>query len=167
MDINMFNEVSNRYKLITEKLIEKGLTISTMESCTGGLIASLLTDTEGASNTIKGSFVTYSNEAKILQGVPEKVIKEKGVYSINTATEMARACKKAYNSNIGVGITGTFSNVDLNNPDSIPGVVYIHICMDKTDYSAGVTLTANKSRQESKLIIASHVADGLLFLLNK
>ena len=105
------------YKLITEKLIEKNLTISTMESCTGGLIASLLTDTEGASNTIKGSFVTYSNEAKILQGVSEKVIKEKGVYSINTATEMARACKKTYNSNIGVGITGTFSNVDLPEPD--------------------------------------------------
>ena len=51
-------------------LIEHGISISTMESCTSGLLASAITDTEGASAIFKGGFVTYSNEAKIRQGVP-------------------------------------------------------------------------------------------------
>ncbi|MGN0960180.1 MAG: CinA family protein, partial [Coriobacteriales bacterium] len=51
------------YRQLTLLLIERGLSASTMESCTGGLIASLITDTEGSSAVLKGAFVTYSNEA--------------------------------------------------------------------------------------------------------
>ena len=57
------------YELLTRKLIEKKLTITTMESCTAGLIMSLITDTEGSSAITKGGFVTYSNEAKVKNGV--------------------------------------------------------------------------------------------------
>ena len=66
--------VHQKYNEITKTLIEKNLTITTMESCTAGLISSLLTDTEGSSQILRGAFVTYSNEAKIMQGVPAKVI---------------------------------------------------------------------------------------------
>ena len=106
--------VQNNYSEIVRKLIDRNLTISTMESCTGGLISSTITDHEGASNILKGAFVTYSNEAKILQGVPEEIINNFGVYSYETAINMAIACQKTYKSNIGIGITGTTGNVDVN-----------------------------------------------------
>ena len=66
--------VREHYRSLTELLIRKHLTLTTMESATGGQIASLITDTEGSSAVLKGAFITYSNEAKILQGVPEEVI---------------------------------------------------------------------------------------------
>ena len=55
--------VRRKYEKLTHRLIELGMTITTMESCTSGQIASLITDTEGASAILKGAFVTYSNEA--------------------------------------------------------------------------------------------------------
>ncbi len=79
------NEIRERYRLLTKKLIEKKLTITTMESATGGQIASLITDTEGSSSVLKGAFVTYCNEAKIMQGVPAETIERYSVYSKETA----------------------------------------------------------------------------------
>lgn len=60
---------------IIKKLIKSGTTISTMESCTSGLIASMITDTEGASAIFPGGYVTYLNETKIFVGVDENIIK--------------------------------------------------------------------------------------------
>ena len=59
--------------VVIKTLIEKQTTISTMESCTSGLIASMITDTEGASAIFPGGYVTYSNETKMLVGVDEQV----------------------------------------------------------------------------------------------
>jgi len=71
-----YNEQKIRedYRRLTLMLIEKNISITTMESCTSGQVASLISDTEGASGIMKGAFVTYSNEAKIKQGVPEETI---------------------------------------------------------------------------------------------
>ena len=66
--------IRQQYRDLTMYLIEHDLTITTMESITGGQIASLITDTEGASAVLKGAFITYSNEAKIKQGVSTDVI---------------------------------------------------------------------------------------------
>ena len=121
-------EIRNDYKRFTKKLIDKGLFITTMESATSGQIASLITDTEGSSAIIKGAFVTYSNEAKIQQGVPEEVIKTYTVYSKETAKAMAETCRKAYGANIGIGVTGTMGNIDPANCEvSVPGQVYFAI----------------------------------------
>ena len=113
----MYNEqeIRKNYEKLTKLLIEKNMTITTMESCTSGQLASLITDTEGASAVLKGAFVTYCNEAKIMQGVPEEIIEKHSVYSKETACAMADACRKAYNADIGVGITGTMGNVDPEN----------------------------------------------------
>ena len=62
------SDIRNDYRRLTKLLIERGMTISTMESATSGQIASLITDTEGSSAVLKGAFVTYCNEAKIMQG---------------------------------------------------------------------------------------------------
>jgi PncC family amidohydrolase len=81
--------IREQYRVFTKMLIEKKLTITTMESATGGQIASLITDTEGSSAVLKGAFVTYCNEAKIMQGVPAETIERFSVYSKETAAAMA------------------------------------------------------------------------------
>ena len=58
------SDIRHDYRKLTKLLIERGMTITTMESATSGQIASLITDTEGSSAVLKGAFVTYCNEAK-------------------------------------------------------------------------------------------------------
>ena len=123
-------EIRDHYRRLTKLLIDRKYTITTMESATSGQIASLITDTEGSSAVLKGAFITYSNEAKILQGVPAETIEKYTVYSRETAEAMASACMKAYNAQIGIGVTGTMGNVDPANPEaSVPGQVYFAIGM--------------------------------------
>ena len=123
-------EIRAHYEKLTKLLIEEHLTITTMESATAGQIASLITDTEGSSAVMKGAFITYSNEAKIQQGVPREIIETYSVYSHETAAAMARACLKAYGADIGIGVTGTMGNVDPANAEaSVPGEVYFAIAL--------------------------------------
>ena len=112
------SDIRNDYRRLTKLLIERGMTISTMESATSGQIASLITDTEGSSAVLKGAFVTYCNEAKIMQGVPAEILDKYTVYSKETAEAMAKACAKVYEANIGIGVTGTMGNVDPANPEA-------------------------------------------------
>ncbi len=154
-----------KYRKLTETLIRKGMTITTMESCTSGQIASLITDTEGSSAIFKGAYVTYSNEMKIRCGVPERIIKEHGVYSAETATAMAEACKKNLEADIGIGITGSFGNVDPNNADSNPGEVFFAVSTAYETKSYHFTIPAQPSRLDYKLYMADLVVDRLLSLL--
>ncbi len=100
-------------KEIVKFLIENKIQISTMESCTGGLLASLITDVSGASDILKFSAVTYSSEYKIKMGVNSETIDKYTVYSKEVSEEMAYNIAKYANSDIGVGITGRLtSNID-------------------------------------------------------
>lgn len=98
-------------KELVEILKKSNKTISCMESCTGGFLANEITNISGASEVIKVSLVTYSNEYKIKFGVNKKTIDTYTVYSKETAEEMAKAVTKFANSDYGVGITG---NLDTN-----------------------------------------------------
>lgn len=157
--------IHNNYKKLTQWLISHKKSITTMESCTSGFIASLITDSEGASAIIKGACITYSNEAKILNGVSEKIIAENGVYSLETAQEMAQAILKIYPSDISIGITGTFGNVDPNNADSVPGKVFIAIKNGDDFFPKEIELPKNITRFESKLYVAQTVYTLLSDLL--
>ena len=156
--------ISEKYEKITKTLIKKELHITTMESCTSGMIASLLTDTEGSSAVMKGAFVTYSNEAKIMQGVPAGIIAAYGVYSDETAYGMAVAAMRAYNADISIGVTGTMGNVDPDNNDSVPGEVYFAI-LYKESYSYHVTIPPQATRHDYKLYVANCIADEILRII--
>ena len=143
-------------------LADRGLTLSTMESCTGGLLASLFTDTEGSSAVFKGAYVTYSNEEKIRLGVPAETIEKYGVYSGQTANAMARTCAQAFGTDISIGITGTFTNADPANADSVPGQVYFSINDNGRIRDHFCIVPALPSRHACKLHIAEIVADRLL-----
>lgn len=165
---NVYNEQEIRrdYRKLTQTLIEKELTITTMESATSGQIASLITDTEGSSAVMKGAFVTYCNEAKVMQGVPAEVIDIYTVYSKETAGAMALACRKAYGSDIGIGVTGTMGNVDPANQEfSVPGQVYFAICIGSKTHTFYRELPVQPSRLMYKLAVAKEIVDELEKLL--
>lgn len=156
----------NRAKEVTEKLIASNWTITFMESCTSGLLASLLTDTEGASAIFKGSVVTYSNEAKEAAGVSPYVIEEYGVYSAQCALEMAAAVQEAYCADIAVAITGTTGNVDPSNADSVQGEAYYCIIIGGDIYEYSIKADVRgMTRREIKEYYAKEVYEKLAELL--
>lgn len=91
---------------IVKYLIANKISISTMESCTGGLLASMITDISDASTILKFSAVTYSSDYKIKMGVKKETIDTYSVYSMNVAREMAKSIALFAGSMLGVGITG-------------------------------------------------------------
>lgn len=110
---------------VVNRLRQGNLFITTVESCTGGGLANAITNISGASEVIKGAFVTYSNEQKIALGLPPEIIEEHTVYSLQTAEAMAQiGLSAAISADIAVGITGSISRADPNNPNSVPGVIY-------------------------------------------
>lgn len=155
-------EVRALYRELTLTLIRKNKKITTMESATSGQIASLITDTEGSSAIMKGAFVTYSNEAKILQGVPAETIDTYGVYSAETARAMAEACLKMYGADVSIGITGTMGNVDPANADSVPGQVYFALDIEGTVTDYYRELPPQPSRYGYKLLVAKEIVEVLL-----
>ena len=85
----------------------KGITISVAESCTGGLIGSLLTDVPGSSDYFQGGFVVYSNQSKVdLLHVSLETIERYGAVSDQTVREMAEGVRKRMGTDIGVAVTG-------------------------------------------------------------
>ena len=153
--------IRESYTELTKKLIEKNLTITAMESCTAGQIISLITDTEGSSAVVKGSFVTYSNEAKILNGVPKEIIDKYGVYSVQTAEKMAETCRNFYNADIGTGVTGSMGNIDPNNNDSVIGEVYFAIDFRGDIKSFKIIMQPQKNRLYGKLAVADKIAEKI------
>jgi len=113
---------------VVRLLKEKGLHIVVMESCTGGALTSALTDVTGASEVLKESFVTYSNEAKTDNGVPPALIEQFGVYSHECAKAMAEAAIRcaltSRKQTITIGVTGRLSREDPANPGGFVGEVY-------------------------------------------
>ncbi len=162
----LLKETHEIYRNITSALIQQGKTITTMESCTCGLIASLISDTEGSSAVLKGAFVTYSNSAKTACGVPESVIEEFGVYSMETARSMAVTAKERYSSDYAIGITGTFSNADPNNTDSVPGFVCCAVLSNRTEDVFSFELPLLSDRFTCKLMAAITVGQHLQAMLS-
>jgi nicotinamide-nucleotide amidase len=88
-------------------LRERGWTIATAESCTGGLLAGRLTDLAGSSDYVLGGLVVYADEAKTaLAGVPPELIARYGAVSTEVAAALADGARAALGADVGVGITG-------------------------------------------------------------
>lgn len=155
-------------KEIVELLIKNHKTIATMESCTGGFIASSITDIEGASEVLRFSAITYSNEYKIKLGVSAKTIDTYSVYSMNVAREMAKNISEFAQSVYGIGITGKINRSDKNNLYGENNKIYYSI-YDKTNnkfYDFELT-TIDDTRYNNKIFIKDNIAINLLKMLKK
>lgn len=161
-------KINEKYSEIVQKLKYHKLKIAAMESCTGGYIASCITDVEGASEVIGNSFVTYTNDAKINQGVPEKIIEEYGVYSAETAEAMAEAATNGWrDADIGIGITGTIGRIDPANKDSVADTVYVCVKFRNNEVIDTVEMhPGSNSRTECKKILAADIADIIIHVLS-
>lgn len=104
---------------------DRGFTLATAESCTGGLIAASLAAVPGASASLERGFVTYSNEAKIeMLGVPRDLIERKGAVSMEVALAMVDGALKHSPADIAVAVTG-IAGPDGGTPEKPVGLVHI------------------------------------------
>jgi len=92
--------------MVGAMLKERKLSLATMESCTGGLLASTITDVPGSSDYFKGGLVAYSAQMKIAFGVDAELLAQKGTVDPEVAAAMARAARLRLEADIGIGITG-------------------------------------------------------------
>ncbi|MDB5698047.1 MAG: CinA family protein [Alphaproteobacteria bacterium] len=101
------NEVEEATRRLLDKASERDLTLATAESCTGGMLASLLTDVQGVAHAFERGFVSYSNEAKNeMLGVPMTLIDTHGAVSREVALAMAEGALSRSRANIALSITG-------------------------------------------------------------
>lgn len=145
-------------KQIVEKLRNLNKTISTMESCTGGLLASCITNIPNSGDIFKFGAVTYSNNYKIKMGVDSKIIDKYTVYSIETARSMAKNISEYTNTNYGIGITGKLNKYDKNNLCGDDSTVFISIYdVDNDKYSDTSIKVTGKTRLQSKKQVIKEV----------
>ena len=131
---------------IGEMLRERGLTVATMESCTGGLLASAITDVEGSSDYFKGGYVTYATEVKVQYGVDAELIAKHGVISADVAADMARAVRQNLGADYGIGITGIVGETPVEGKP--PGT--IHIAVHDGVQAQPMSYAFNQGRQGNK-----------------
>jgi nicotinamide-nucleotide amidase len=109
----------------------RGLMIATAESCTGGLIAALLTEIPGSSSVVDRGFVTYSNAAKTkMLGVPASLIKRHGAVSAPVAKAMAQGALKHSDAMLTVSVTGIAGPTGGTQEKPV-GLVYIAVARGK------------------------------------
>ena len=155
-----------KMKVVVNRLIEKNKTISSMESCTGGGFANMVTNIPGASDVLKFSAVTYSNEFKIRMGVDSEIIDKYSVYSIECAKSMSKNISDFTDSSYGVGITGKINRVDKNNVSGSDSLVYVSIYDREFDkyYTMSIDML-DTSREDNKRMIIKNVVELLLTII--
>lgn len=152
------------FRRIIKKLTKRGETIATMESCTGGGVVDAITSIEGASDVLKFSAVTYSNEYKIKMGVSKDVIDKYSVYSIETAREMAYHISEFARATYGIGITGKLNRIDKNNKCGIDNEVFVSIYYKGKYYDIDFKVN-KKTRKQNKVFIIENIIDKMESLL--
>lgn len=122
-----------------DALRDAGHTIGCAESCTGGLIGSLLTDVPGSSDYLDRSLVTYTYDAKLDTGVSREALDEHGAVSEPVAREMARAVRDAAGTTWGVSTTGIAGPTGGTEAKPV-GTVFIGVAY-AGEWGAGETYT--------------------------
>lgn len=121
------SETKGGYAKLVGELIKKGLTVSTAESCTGGLIGKLFTDVSGASAVFSGGMITYTNHIKINKlGVSAETIEKHTEVSFECAAEMATRAREYFDTDIGVSATGFAGPTGGSESDPV-GTVYLGV----------------------------------------
>ncbi len=101
------NETEEAARVLLSKAAERGLKLATAESCTGGMLASLLTDVQGVAHTFDRGFVTYSFEAKNeMLGIPMEIILPNDAVTREVAVAMAEGALERSRANVALAITG-------------------------------------------------------------
>ncbi|MBO7672127.1 CinA family protein [bacterium] len=151
---------------IAKILIKNKLTVSTAESCTGGLLSSKLTDVSGSSAYITLNFVTYANEAKeSILGVKHSTLENFGAVSEECVKEMAQGTLKVTNSDIALCTSGVAGPTESENKPA--GTLWVSVGIKGEIYTRKFTLPHNIPRIEMKEKFANSALDFLGEILTK
>jgi len=148
-----------------EKMKKKGWNLVTAESCTGGMIATAITDKPGSSAILERGFVTYSNQAKMdCLGVSENSLDKHGAVSKQVAEEMAQGALENSNAKVSIAVTG-IAGPDGGTPQKPVGLVYIGYGIKGGVVQVKACNFSNQSRQEVRLNTTREAFKILLSIL--
>jgi nicotinamide-nucleotide amidase len=141
----MFSTGPTIDELVADGFADRGLTVATAESCTGGLLAARLTERPGSSAWVLGGVTAYANSAKEqLAGVPAALLAEHGAVSPEVAAALAEGVRQRFGADVGVGITG-IAGPGGGTADKPVGTV--HLCVVGPDGRRSRSLRLPGSRE--------------------
>ena len=132
-------------------LKDRGLTVCTCESLTGGLICATLVDVPGASKVVRGGLITYQTDTKpLLAGVDAALIEKKGVVSAEVAAAMAEGARNRLQADIAVSATGMASPGEPDEPPA--GTVFVGVASAKGTRAIPLALTGTRAEIRQKTV---------------
>ena len=144
----------------------RGLTVATAESCTGGLVAHLITEVPGSSAYLRGGIVAYADDVKRSQlGVSAEVLAAHGAVSAQTAIAMADGVRQRFGTDLGVGITGV-AGPDGGSEAKPVGLAYVAVTgLGDTDvrrflWSGNRTENKRASAEAALEMLLERASDG-------
>jgi PncC family amidohydrolase len=146
--------MEKEYELV-KKLTNNGYTISTAESCTGGLLSAAIVNVSGASEVFDCGFVTYANDAKekIVKVRPETLNKY-GAVSAQTAAEMASGCAAQAKADLGLSTTG-IAGPDGGTEETPVGLVYVGCSLHGTIKTSRFLFSGNREEVRRQTVDAA------------
>lgn len=151
-------DVPNLETAVLELLKERGLTLGTAESCTGGLIAKRMTDVPGSSAVFKGGVVSYCNQVKAaVLGVPQELLEKYGAVSEQVAAAMAKGAREALGCDLALSATGV-AGPGSDGEGNPAGLVYIGLAHADGVYVRTMNLP-NAARERVRITAAHHGFD--------
>ncbi len=170
LEINNIREYIDRTaRNVVQYMIDERLTVSTAESCTGGIIGAALTSVPGASKIYGCGVISYSEKIKEkLLEVPHKTIEVKGVVSAETAISMAEGVMKLSGSDVSVAVTGLAG--PASDEDGLPvGTVYIAVIYKDIKFAENLRLyeLGNFDRETNRLLSAAFALEKTFEIIKR
>ena len=152
-------DVPSLEAVVEDLLRQKGMTLGTAESCTGGLMAKRLTDVPGASQVFKGGVVSYTNEVKHgVLGVPQDMLDRFGAVSAPVAAAMAEGARRALGCDVALSSTGV-AGPDRDDRGNEVGTMFVAIATAEGTHVKELHLGARPVRARLRTQTASHAFD--------
>ncbi|MBS5144643.1 MAG: competence/damage-inducible protein A [Butyricicoccus pullicaecorum] len=154
-------DVDSLEQVVGQLMVEKGMTLSVAESCTGGLLSKRITDLPGASAYYKGGICSYANEIKMnILGVSKQTLETLGAVSPEVAEQMAVGVARCMNTDVGVGITG-IAGPDGGSEQKPVGLVYISVWSRGKQQTREIRVSLGRDR------VRNHAASTALDMIRR
>ena len=150
-------------EIVLELCRERGLTLATAESCTGGLVAARLTTVPGSSDVFRGCVVAYADDVKTRElGVPTDMLAAHGAVSAETAAAMAAGVRERLDTDVGVSDTG-LAGPGGGTPEKPVGLVYLHAAGPGGELASDFSMPAGRETVRARAAVAAlHLVRRLL-----